>query len=178
MTPKPVSFLRACTLGAVFVLGASCAPGGRVQRVVEYGPGDRRVAPQLSGDAVRGEPVSSTAFAGKVLVVNFWGSWCGPCRKEQPILESLSKRYAENGVAFLGVSVRDQRAAATAYLDEFGVTYPSIYDPSASLSYRFGLAHMPGSYVIDRQGKIAAMILGAVDSHEELTDVIDRELRA
>ena len=127
---------------------------------------------------LRGEqPISSSILSGKVGVVNFWGSWCGPCLREQPGLEALSKEYASKPVQFLGVnSRRDQRAAALAFADQFHVTYPSVFNPDSSIAYSFRVRFMPATFVIDRQGRIAVQFIGAIASRSELRAAIDSEL--
>lgn len=139
---------------------------------------DRKPVPRFKEDALLGDGVITEAFFdGKVAVVNFWGSWCGPCRKEQPLLEALWKEYQAKDVVFLGMNVRrDQRAAAKAFIDEFEVTYPSAYDPDSTVAYAFGLRVMPGTYVIDRQGRIAAQAIGAVTDEVAFRQLLDAEL--
>jgi thiol-disulfide isomerase/thioredoxin len=187
MSPHSVSRLRAlaCALAACALLasctGASSSPRGlgivEGVNVVTFERAQRKSAPSFAGESLKAGPeVTSASLAGAVAVVNFWGSWCGPCRREQPMLETLAKSYAARGVRFVGISTRDQRAAALRYLDEFSVTYPSIYDPDAALSFKFKLQHMPGSYVIDRDGKIAAEIVGALEKPGDLTAILDKEI--
>src|SRR5437764_9139576 len=144
--------------------------------VVRFAPA-QRPSPRFSGPALKpGGQISSELLGGKIGVINFWGSWCGPCRREQPLLEQLSKEYAGRGVQFLGINERDQKAAALAYLDEFKVTYPSIYNPDSSIAYPFKVRYMPHTYVIDRNGRIAAEIIGALFTESDLKDVLDEEL--
>jgi len=126
---------------------------------------------------LRGDlPISSAILSGKVGVVNFWGSWCGPCRREQGPLETLSEAYGAR-VQFVGVNARrDQKAAALAYLDEFKVTYPSVFNPDSSIAYAFRVRFMPATFVIDKQGRIAAEFIGAIANVSELRRLIDAEL--
>lgn len=137
----------------------------------------RKAAPSFSEEALTGGPaITQAIYAGKVGVVNFWGSWCGPCRKEEPLLERLSQEYAPRGVTFLGVNTRrDQRAAAKAFLEEFSVTYPSLYDPDSTVAFRFGVRVMPATFVIDRQGRIAAQIIGAITDEVGFRTLLDAE---
>ena len=88
-----------------------------------------RALPQLQGESVDGSPLDSTDFLGSVLVVNVWATWCEPCRREQPTLQALHERYERQGVEFLGIDYRDNREAALAWIKDFGVTYPSLFDP-------------------------------------------------
>lgn len=171
-------------LGAL--AGSSCATadaGGGIAvagttNVVRYPIGERRLAPALRGTGLRTEaPVPEDLLSGKVGVVNFWGSWCGPCRAEQPLLESLWKEYRAGGVQFVGVNTRDQRAAALAFLDEFNVTYPSLYNPDALIAHDYRVRYMPDTYVIDAHGRIAAVVVGALRSEDVLRKILDEEIR-
>jgi thiol-disulfide isomerase/thioredoxin len=134
--------------------------------------------PRLVGAAVdpKAGQIASTEFKGKVLVVNFWAVWCGPCRAEQPILQSLWQRYRDRGVVFLGVDERDDPAAAHAQLKDLGVTYPSLSDPDGRYATDFRFFGLPNTYVVDRTGTIRYQVIGRVHSAEELATLIDRML--
>ena len=161
-------------VAAVLLLGGGAAAfllrsdGERIGRNEASGP-----LPDLSGQTLTGGEVSSSDYRGKVVVVNFWAAWCAPCRVEQPILERMSKEWADRGVVFLGVDYRDDPAAARAHLREFGVTYPSISDPDGRLAgAEFGLAGVPATIVADPKGEMRYLFLGAVDE-DELGDALD-----
>lgn len=174
----------ACALFAMTALGACIGAAGSGivttfgSNVVPYVPGQRKAAPPVGGESLRpGPKIESSLLAGKVAVVNFWGSWCGPCRREEPILEATWKRYSARGVRFIGVDTRrDQKTAALAFADEFGVTYPLIYDPDSSIAFAFGVRFMPATFVIDRHGAIAAQYIGAVPSPQSIAALLDQEL--
>lgn len=122
--------------------------------------------PDLGGPTLQGSSVARADYAGKVMVVNFWATWCGPCRREQPALQQLSTEFADRGVYFLGVNYRDDPAAARAYLKQFGVTYPSIEDRAGALAGDFGFVGLPDTYVVDRTGRIRYWGFGAMDEAE------------
>ena len=117
--------------------------------------------PVLDLPALRGGRVTPDLYRGKVVVVNFWASWCGPCRREQPGLERLWREYRDRGAQFIGVDFDDDRAAALAYLEEFDVTYPSVFDPTGILAFRFGMLAPPTTFIVDRQGQLRYHLLGA-----------------
>jgi thiol-disulfide isomerase/thioredoxin len=129
--------------------------------------------PLLSGETLQGGSLSAQDQAGRVVVVNFWATWCGPCRREQPALSAVEAAQGPDGAVFVGVNYRDDAAAARAYLDEFGVTYPSLEDPSGSLAYRFSVPYLPATIVADAKGNLRFRALGAIDE-ETLNDMIAR----
>jgi cytochrome c biogenesis protein CcmG/thiol:disulfide interchange protein DsbE len=129
-------------------------------------------APALAGDDLYGEPVSLADLRGQVVVVNFWATWCDPCRDEQPALERVRREYQDQGVEFLGVDERDDLAAAQAWVEEFDVTYPSVQDPSGSWADDFELFGYPDTFVIDPSGTIRWAVYGQT-SEEQLRELID-----
>ena len=136
-----------------------------------------RPLPALAGSAVGGGEVSPADYAGRVVVVNFWATWCGPCREEQPALQQVWEDYRDRGVGFLGVNYRDDPAAAAAWIDEFGVTYPSVADPAGGWADDFALAGAPTTYIADPAGRIRYLVTGAVSSGQ-LSAVLDELLAA
>jgi len=97
---------------------------------------------------------------GKTTVINVWGSWCGPCRVEQPILNRARERHPEIG--FLGLDVQDNDAAARAFRKEFGVDYPSISDPSREVASRLGARSTPATFVVSPDGRVKAHVQGTL----------------
>jgi DsbE subfamily thiol:disulfide oxidoreductase len=128
--------------------------------------------PTLSGKGVQGSTVSSQTFAGKVLVVNAWAHWCGPCHEEQPALVQLADRFRKRGVAFLGINHQDDRNQATAWIEQYHVPYPSIWDPSGRMAAELGYVGLPDTYVVDRTGMIRYIVTGPTNA-EQLTGLID-----
>ena len=119
--------------------------------------------PALSGATLAGGSIVPGDYAGRVLVVNFWATWCGPCRREQPALSKLEAAQGSDGAVFIGVNFRDDAAAARAYVEEFSVAYESLLDPSGSVAYRFGVPYLPATIVVDAQGELRFRVVGAVD---------------
>lgn len=136
-------------------------PGEPVQRVY---PGARGAPVTLGGKTLRGRNISLISLRGRVVVINVWASWCGPCRQEAPTLARISSRFAARGVSFLGVNVRDTSAAATAFADRYHIGYPSIQDEdarAASALRRYVPANaVPVSLVLDRRGRVAGKVIG------------------
>jgi len=107
-----------------------------------------------------GSPWSSASARGSLLVVNFWASWCGPCRAEQPELNRVARAYRGRGVKFIGVNVRDSRSAADSYVEEFKIPYPSLYDQAALQAARLQAFALPSTFVLDRDGVVAYRLTG------------------
>ena len=113
----------------------------------------------VSGKLLDGRPFDLASWRGHVVVVNFWGSWCTPCRSEAKTLDEVYRLERPHGVEFLGIDVREDRARALTFLRTHHIGYPSLSDPSSMLGLRFpGLPPnaTPTTLVIDRQGRIAA----------------------
>ncbi len=144
--------------------------------IVVLAPGDRVAAPTLVGQTLAGEPFSSADFAGDVLVVNVWASWCSPCRAEAATLERISTEFAESGVQFVGLNTRDSDTSAQSFVAKFGITYPNVVDRDGliQLGFRDSLPPqaIPSTLVVDRKGRVAARVLGEV-SEASLRAVVE-----
>jgi len=126
---------------------------------------DRKQPGEVSGRTLDGEKVSLADFRGKVVVVNVWGSWCGPCRAEAPMLAQASRDLAGKGVVFLGIDSRDpSKDAAKAFVRRFDIPYASLYDQQGGtlLAFRGTLTpnSVPSTVVVDPQGRVAGSVLG------------------
>jgi thiol-disulfide isomerase/thioredoxin len=143
------------------------APGGKTD--IFYDPPDDRSRPgKISGseltDASKTISLDDAAFAGKVVVINVWGQWCGPCRSEVSELQKVYDETRPLGVAFLGIDVRDgNRDAAVDFVTDRKVTFPSIYDPAMRTMIAFGGRYpttvVPSTVVLDRSHRVAAVFL-------------------
>ncbi|WP_209438884.1 TlpA family protein disulfide reductase [Streptomyces durhamensis] len=132
-------------------------------------PGKRAPAPDLSGKTIDGRTLDVADYKGQVVVINVWGSWCGPCREEAQYFSKVSKQYQGKGVQFVGINTRDTSTTpAIAFEKEHGIGYPSLYDPTGRLMLRFKKGTLnpqliPSTLVIDKHGKVAARALEALD---------------
>lgn len=140
-------------------------------------PGEREPAPEFGGPLLGrdGAEFNLADARGEIVVLNVWGSWCPPCRKEAPALQAIHEELAEDGVRFVGVNTRDYNTTdALRFEEEFGITYPSVVDTDGRrlLAFRDTLPPnaIPTTLVIDRAGKLAARVLG------EVTETTLREL--
>ena len=103
------------------------------------------------------------SLKGRVVVLNFWASWCVACRAEAPELEALWRHYRGLKVVFLGVDVKDTTPAATAFVRKYGVTYQSVVDRSGSAAAAYGIFGLPDTYIVDPKGTARYVVVGAID---------------
>ncbi len=161
--------------------GSSASGNGDTTGLTRYPVGDRPHVPHLAGTTLDGEPLTLDDLAGNVLVLNVWGSWCGPCRAEAPTLSRVARETAVAPVKFVGIDTRDTTAAAQAFVRRFNIPYPSLVDTNGELLLAFHglipLSGVPSTLVVDAAGGVAAKVVGQVD-HTTLRGLIDDELAA
>jgi thiol-disulfide isomerase/thioredoxin len=130
-----------------------------------YKAGHRPLVPDFTGRTLTGAPLRLASYRGKVVVLNFWGSWCVPCRSEAPTLAVLSEQYRSRRVSFIGDDVGDTPASALSFTREMGITYPSVNDPGYQVAQELGKVVLvnatPTTLVIDRTGRLAGVIYGS-----------------
>lgn len=127
----------------------------------EHGTGVGDTAPDFTIRTDSGITVSRGDFGGKILVLNFWATWCPPCLEEMPSLDEFQKLFQDDGVVVLGVSVDEDEAAYRALVEKEKFQFLTARDPSAKLSADFGTFRYPESYIIDGNGKVLQKIVGA-----------------
>jgi len=157
--------------GSVILLtrahGSSSSPGSPAAAVsVAATTGivaEKQPAPLFSGTAVDGTRVDLGALRGRVVVVNFFASWCSNCREEEPRLQATATSQAARGLSVIGVNYRET-GDATAFLHDLKVTYPALLDPESRIGQAYGVTDLPVTVYIDRQGTVARVI------HGQLTD--------
>ena len=148
--------------------------GNKLITVVQ--PADRKSAPEISGTDLDGKTISLDDFDGKTVVVNVWGSWCPPCRKEAHALAATATKMRDGGVEFLGISVREDAASARAFNEAKKIPYPSLTDPSGRTLLGFAKnlpsQAIPTTWIIDSEGRVAARILDDT-TESTLTSLIE-----
>jgi thiol-disulfide isomerase/thioredoxin len=178
VNPRVISARTLAGALAATVLLAGCAGGQSAQSGTAGGdsryvagsgnaefiePADRKPGPKAEGTTLEDEPIKLGDLRGKVVVVNFWASWCAPCRAEAPALEKIHADHAAKGVEFVGVDIRDGKGPAKAFVRGFKVGYPSIFDADGQVTLAFRDVPpnaVPSTLVLDRQGRVAVRIIG------------------
>lgn len=179
--PRPrVAAAAAATAAAAALALTGCSSSGssgsgesqlgfvtvKGTNVSKADPGHRQDAPDISGETLDGAQVKLSDYRGKVVVLNVWGSWCGPCRGEADDLQRVSEKYKDQGVQFLGINTRDtEKTNAVRFEQEKGVTYPSIFDPAGTQLLKFPKGSLnpqsiPTTLIVDRDGRLAARAVG------------------
>lgn len=134
-------------------------------------------APEFTLTTFDGETFSLSEQRGNVIVLNFWGSWCGPCRAETPTLEAIYQAYQDRGVIFIGVTYLDEIEDSLAFIEEFNVSYPNGADNQLRISDQYRIEGAPETFVIDQGGKIVEFFYGPIYEGSippsRLTDVLD-----
>ncbi|MEO5575248.1 MAG: TlpA disulfide reductase family protein [Gaiellaceae bacterium] len=150
---------------------------GESEVTSELGRGGTPTAPQFALERLDGKgELSLRSLRGRPVVLNFWASWCGPCKDEAPVLEAAAKRWRGQDVAFVGVDVKDFRGDARDFLARYGVTYPNVYDGKGSTVGRYGVRRFPETYFVNADGKVVYRIAGAVQDAEEIDEAIRRAI--
>jgi cytochrome c biogenesis protein CcmG, thiol:disulfide interchange protein DsbE len=161
----PVSIAALVAVAALFALLAYGVLQGDDQSGIDeaLADGRRPEAPSLTLPRLEGGGEASLDdYRGKVVVLNFWASWCAPCRDEAPLLQRWHQRIAPRGGTVLGVDALDATDDAREFVRRFGIGYPNVRDVSGERLKPFGIAAYPETFVIDRSGKIAALVRGPV----------------
>ena len=114
---------------------------------------------------------------GNVVVINFWGSWCAPCREEAPMLQRIYEDYSDQGLVFVGIAVKDIESDSIGYIDEFNITYPNVIDIGGDMEKAYRTEGVPETFVINRDGEIVKFFF-AQPSEVELRATIEEALQA
>jgi len=158
--------------------GRSRAPTGtaaaqqadaRAGTVVTFSAAQRQAAVTVTGELLGGSAFDLAQWFGRVVVLNWWGSWCAPCRLEAPDLQAAYEATRDPGVEFLGVDIRDSRDAATAFVTDFDITYPSLFDPAGRVALAFRDVPptvVPSTALLDRHHRVAAVFRRVVTRRE------------
>jgi peroxiredoxin len=138
--------MRTTPLAALLLLAASLATQAAVPAP--------QPAPEFALPARDGGELSLSSLRGQVVMINFWATWCGPCRQEMPLLEQIHARYEPLGFTLLGVNVEPDSRAATQWLQGMPVSFPILFDTKNAVAEQFGVLGMPSTVFVDREGRV------------------------
>ncbi len=123
-------------------------------------------APDFSLQSLDGSTVRLSDLKGQVVLINFWATWCAPCREEMPLLDAIYQKYNRLGVELLGINVEDDASGAQKYLNETPVTFPILFDPDGRVSKQYQVKAMPSTILVDRHGNVRHIHYGYKPGYE------------
>lgn len=141
-------------------------------RLRASGPVESGVAPDFSLTTFDGETITLSKLRGQVVIINFWASWCPPCRDEAAYLEATWRKYRDRGVILIGVDYVDTESNARAYLEEFDITYPNGPDVGQEIALAYRIKGVPETFYVDKEGQLRGVKIGPLFP-PELDDVIE-----
>jgi len=127
-------------------------------------PRPNAVAPDFQLSTFDGQSIHLADLRGKTVVVNFWASWCIPCKDEQPALQAVWQQYQNRGVVFVGINVQDNQHDAETFLRQYNVTYPIVTDPNGAVYVNYGVVGVPETYIVTARGTIGKKIVVPIDA--------------
>jgi cytochrome c biogenesis protein CcmG/thiol:disulfide interchange protein DsbE len=145
---------------------------GRINTTGYLVPFKGKQAPTFSATDMSGKQVSLEDYRGKTVILNFWASWCPPCRDEAPVFSRLSSDLASQDVVVLGVAVWDQASDSKSFMQEFGLTYPNVSDDNGSIAIDYGVAGVPETFFIGPKGELLGKYPGPLTSVEQVKSII------
>jgi cytochrome c biogenesis protein CcmG/thiol:disulfide interchange protein DsbE len=122
-----------------------------------------RPAPDFVLQTFQGDTISLADLRGRPMVINFWASWCPPCRDEAPLLERTWRAYKNRDLTFLGVNIQDRKEDAVNYIREFDITFPNGPDPTGEITINYGVSGLPVTFFVSRDGKVVRRWVGALE---------------
>jgi peroxiredoxin len=188
MHVRPPRPLAAAAFAVAALVLTGCTGHGAVSQSADNGIGyqfhdpaltfvgasHRQMPGAVSGSLLDGSHFNLAAWRGKIVVVNFWGSWCAECRAEAQAMQQVYTEFHDKGVEFLGIDVRDDIPSAQGFDQHFGITYPSLFDPSSAVALDFRAMSVnatPTTFVLDRSGRVAARQSGEI-LYTQLHDLV------
>ena len=158
-----INKLKGLAVAATFILSTSLAVIVSSQAAELLG----QPAPDFTLKSMAGKNTNLVEQRGNIIVLNFWASWCGPCRKEMPILQEFHHKYTDLGVQVWGVNVEQENQAGRDFIKDIGVNFPIFFDASNTISAAYQVEAMPTTVVIDRSGVVRYVFRGYKDGYEK-----------
>ena len=166
------TYLRVASRGWILALGLLAGTAA----AAAVGVGD--TAPGFSLPTASGNTIALEAFRGRVVYVDFWASWCAPCRRSFPWMNELQRRYADRGLTIVAINVDKKRADAERFLQTNSARFTVLFDPEGSAPLAYDVVGMPSSYLIDRRGVIVDVEAGFLDERKPAREQAIRTLLA
>ena len=165
MIPRITSGIAACVIAAFMTaLNAAAAERPEIAKLIKAlnasGYPSAMQPPEFSGFTVDGQRVALDSLQGKVVILNFWASWCLECRPEMPMFERLYREFGVQGLSVIGINAREGAAAVRLYAKELGLTFPLILDPRGTINAAYGVIGLPTTFLISRDGRPVALAIG------------------
>jgi cytochrome c biogenesis protein CcmG/thiol:disulfide interchange protein DsbE len=170
---RPTMIASLTALLVVTLLSVLLVTRRPAQAVIAPSPLLGHAAPPIRGVELMGGTFNLALHRGQVVVVNVWASWCIPCVREAPELSEFAWQQRHHGVILIGVVFNDSLASAKAFSRHYGSLYPSLIDPQGNIANEYGVSAPPITFVIDRHGRVAVVLIGAT-SAQQLTGVVRR----
>ena len=172
MIPRITSGIAACVIAAFMTaLNAAAAERPEIAKLIKAlnasGYPSAMQPPEFSGFTVDGQRVALDSLQGKVVILNFWASWCLECRPEMPMFERLYREFGVQGLSVIGINAREGAAAVRLYAKELGLTFPLILDPRGTINAAYGVIGLPTTFLISRDGRPVALAIGPRDWNGE-----------
>ena len=172
MIPRITSGIAACVIATFMTaLNAAAAERPEIAKLIKAlnasGYPSAMQPPEFSGFTVDGQRVSLDSLQGKVVILNFWASWCLECRPEMPMFERLYREFGVQGLSVIGINAREGAAAVRLYAKELGLTFPLILDPRGTINAAYGVIGLPTTFLISRDGRPVALAIGPRDWNGE-----------
>ena len=167
----PVAALFALLGWAVAQSGGNPGGFGINNKFGEVGI-DQRPAPLFAKEGLDGEPISLLGLRGKVVMLDFWSSWCPPCRREAPALNQVYREYRDKNIEFIGVAIWDDHEKVSGHVEEFNVSYPNLVDEKGRIAISYGVSGIPEKLFIDPGGNLVRKFVGPM-SPGDLTEALD-----
>ena len=172
MIPRITSGIAACVIAAFMTaLNAPAAERPAVAKLLKalnaLGYPSAMQPPEFSGATADGQRVSLDSLQGKVVILNFWATWCLECRPEMPMFERLHREFGAQGFSVVGINAREGATAVRVYAKELGLTFPLILDPRGTINAAYGVIGLPTTFLIGRDGRPIALAIGPRDWNGE-----------